>query len=104
MLTFNHVLNTFRRSNTSLLLRWNRGCQLKKPKNISDQLHRLMLSDVRNLSAFGKNITFVCGRSVQGITNQDDYVRTTPAKESVDMELWNLIYLPGLWYVVNCHT
>lgn len=58
MLTFNHVLNTFRRSNTSLLAKVESEDAIAKEthKNISGLSYRLMPSDNWNLSVFGNII------------------------------------------------
>ena len=56
MLTFNHVLNTFSRSNTSLLAKEEQSDAIAKEtrKNISGVSYRLMPSDRWNVSAFAK--------------------------------------------------
>lgn len=64
MLTFNHVLNTFSRSNTSLLAKEEQSDAIAKEtrKNISGVSYRLMPSETWNLSVFGKYYNqFVAG-------------------------------------------
>ena len=55
-LTFNHVLNAFSRSNTSLLAKEEQSDAIAKEtrKNISGLSYRLMPSEDWNLSVFGK--------------------------------------------------
>lgn len=85
MLTFNHVLNTFRRSNTSLLAKMESEDAIAKEthKNISGLSYRLMPSDNWNLSVFGKYYSLYVAGPMATTTNQDDYVRTTRNMNSI---------------------
>ena len=85
MLTFNHVLNTFRRSNTSLLAKVESEDAIAKEthKNISGLSYRLMPSDNWNLSVFGKYYSLYVAGPMATTTNQDDYVRTTRNMNSI---------------------
>lgn len=77
--TFNHVLNTFHRSNTSLLTTEEMTDAIAKEtrKNISGLSYRLMPSEHWNISAFGKYYNqFVAGPMATSV-NQDEYVRNT---------------------------
>lgn len=77
--TFNHVLNTFHRSNTSLLTTEETTDAIAKEtrKNISGLSYRLMPSEHWNFSAFGKYYNqFVAGPMATSV-NQDEYVRNT---------------------------
>lgn len=77
--TFNHVLNTFHRSNTSLLTTEEMTDAIAKEtrKNISGLSYRLMPSEHWNFSAFGKYYNqFVAGPMATSV-NQDEYVRNT---------------------------
>lgn len=77
--TFNHVLNAFRRSNTSLLAKESQTDAIAKQtrKNISGLSYRLMPSEHWNLSVFGKYYNQYVAGPIATTTNQDDYVRTT---------------------------
>lgn len=78
-ITFNHVLNTFHRSNTSLLTTEEMTDAIAKEtrKNISGLSYRLMPSEHWNFSAFGKYYNqFVAGPMATSV-NQDEYVRNT---------------------------
>ena len=79
MLTFNHVLNTFSRSNTSLLAKEEQSDAIAKEtrKNISGVSYRLMPSETWNLSVFGKYYNQFVAGPVATDANQNDYVRTT---------------------------
>lgn len=85
MLTFNHVLNTFRRSNTSLLAKVETEDAIAKEtrKNISGLSYRLMPSDKWNLSVFGKYYDLYVAGPMATSTAQDDYVRTTRSINSL---------------------
>ena len=99
MLTFNHVLNTFSRSNTSLLAKEEQSDAIAKEtrKNISGVSYRLMPSETWNLSVFGKYyIQFVAG-PVATDANQNDYVRTTRSVNSIGYGAAGTYFiLPGL--------
>ena len=99
MLTFNHVLNTFSRSNTSLLAKEEQSDAIAKEtrKNISGVSYRLMPSETWNLSVFGKyNNQFVAG-PVATDANQNDYVRTTRSVSSIGYGAAGTYFiLPGL--------
>ena len=82
--TFNHVLNTFHRSNTSLLAAEEMKSAIAKEtrKNISGLSYRLMPSEHWNFSAFGKYYSqFVAGPMATSST-QDEYVRKTRSVNS----------------------
>lgn len=99
MLTFNHVLNTFRRSNTSLLAKMESEDAIAKEthKNISGLSYRLMPSDNWNLSVFGKYYSLYVGGPMATTTNQDDYVRTTRNMNSIGYGAAGTYFiLPGL--------
>lgn len=99
MLTFNHVLNTFSRSNTSLLAKEEQSDAIAKEtrKNISGVSYRLMPSETWNLSVFGKYYNqFVVG-PVATDANQNDYVRTTRSVSSIGYGAAGTYFiLPGL--------
>lgn len=99
MLTFNHVLNTFSRSNTSLLAKEEQSDAIAKEtrKNISGVSYRLMPSETWNLSVFGKYYNqFVAGPVVTD-ANQNDYVRTTRSVNSIGYGAAGTYFiLPGL--------
>lgn len=99
MLTFNHVLNTFRRSNTSLLAKMESEDAIAKEthKNISGLSYRLMPSDNWNLSVFGKYYSLYVAGPMATTTNQDDYVRTTRNMNSIGYGAAGTYFiLPGL--------
>ena len=99
MLTFNHVLNTFRRSNTSLLAKMESEDAIAKEthKNISGLSCRLMPSDNWNLSVFGKYYSLYVAGPMATTTNQDDYVRTTRNMNSIGYGAAGTYFiLPGL--------
>ena len=85
MLTFNHVLNTFHRSNTSLLAKEEQKDAIAKEtrKNISGLSYRLMPSEKWNLSVFGKYYDQFVAGPIATTTNQDKYVRTTRSINSM---------------------
>ena len=85
MLTFNHVLNTFSRSNTSLLAKEEQSDAIAKEtrKNISGVSYRLMPSETWNLSVFGKYYNQFVAGPVATDANQNDYVRTTRSVNSI---------------------
>lgn len=83
-LTFNHVLSTFERSNTSLLAVEEQADAIAKQtrKNISGLSYRLMPSDRWNLSVFGKYYRqYVAGPMAEDDTGSN-YVRTTRSVDS----------------------
>ena len=85
MLTFNHVLNTFHRSNTSLLAKEEQKDAIAKEtrKNISGLSYRLMPSEKWNLSVFGKYYDQFVAGPIATTTNQDQYARTTRSINSM---------------------
>lgn len=99
MLTFNHVLNTFSRSNTSLLAKEERSDAIAKEtrKNISGVSYRLMPSETWNLSVFGKYYNQFVAGPVATDANQNDYVRTTRSVSSIGYGAAGTYFiLPGL--------
>lgn len=99
LFTLNHVLNTFHRSNTSLLAKEEQKDAIAKEtrKNISGLSYRLMPSDSWNISVFGKFYDqFVAGPMATN-TNQSDYVRTTRSVNSMGYGAAGTYFiLPGL--------
>lgn len=77
--TFNHVINTFRRSNQSLLNEDSEANAIPKEtrKNISGLSYRLMPTEHWNLSVFGKYYNQFIAGPVATSSAQDDYIRTT---------------------------
>lgn len=99
MLTFNHVLNTFSRSNTSLLAKEEQSDAIAKEtrKNISGVSYRLMPSETWNLSVFGKYYNQFVAGPVATDANQNDYVRTTRSVSSIGYgAAGTYLILPGL--------
>lgn len=99
MLTFNHVLNTFSRSNTSLLAKEEQADAIAKEtrKNISGVSYRLMPSETWNLSVFGKYYNQFVAGPVATDANQNDYVRTTRSVNSIGYGAAGTYFiLPGL--------
>ena len=99
MLTFNHVLNTFSRSNTSLLAKEEQSDAIAKEtrKNISGVSYRLMPSESWNLSVFGKYYNQFVAGPVATDANQNDYVRTTRSVNSIGYGAAGTYFiLPGL--------
>lgn len=99
MLTFNHVLNTFSRSNTSLLAKEEQSDAIAKDtrKNISGVSYRLMPSETWNLSVFGKYYNQFVAGPVATDANQNDYVRTTRSVSSIGYGAAGTYFiLPGL--------
>ena len=99
MLTFNHVLNTFSRSNTSLLAKEEQSDAITKEtrKNISGVSYRLMPSETWNLSVFGKYYNQFVAGPVATDANQNDYVRTTRSVSSIGYGAAGTYFiLPGL--------
>lgn len=99
MLTFNHVLNTFSRSNTSLLAKEEQSDAIAKEtrKNISGVSYRLMPSETWNLSVFGKYYNQLVAGPVATDANQNDYVRTTRSVSSIGYGAAGTYFiLPGL--------
>lgn len=76
--TFNHVLNTFTRSNTSLLTVEETTDPIRKEtrKNISGLSYRFMPSERWNASVFGKYYNQYVAGPIATTSNQDDFVRT----------------------------
>ena len=84
MLTFNHVLSTFQRDNTSLLAVEEQTDAIAKQtrKNISGLSYRLMPSEKWNFSAFGKYYRqYVAGPMAEDDTGSN-YVRTSRTVDS----------------------
>lgn len=79
MFTLNHVLNSFRRSNKSLLNEDSEANAIPKEtrKNISGLSYRLMPMENWNVSVFGKYYNQFIAGPVATSTAQDDYIRTT---------------------------
>lgn len=99
MLTFNHVLNTFSRSNTFLLAKEEQSDAIAKEtrKNISGVSYRLMPSETWNLSVFGKYYNQFVAGPVATDANQNDYVRTTRSVSSIGYGAAGTYFiLPGL--------
>ena len=99
MLTFNHVLNTFSRSNTSLLAKEEQSDAIAKEtrKNMSGVSYRLMPSETWNLSVFGKYYNQFVAGPVATDANQNDYVRTTRSVSSIGYGAAGTYFiLPGL--------
>ena len=99
MMTFNHVLNTFSRSNTSLLAKEEQSDAIAKEtrKNISGVSYRLMPSETWNLSVFGKYYNQFVAGPVATDANQNDYVRTTRSVSSIGYGAAGTYFiLPGL--------
>lgn len=99
MLTFNHVLNTFSRSNTSLLAKEEQSDAIAKEtrKNISGVSYRLMPSETWSLSVFGKYYNQFVAGPVATDANQNDYVRTTRSVNSIGYGAAGTYFiLPGL--------
>ena len=99
MLTFNLVLNTFSRSNTSLLAKEEQSDAIAKEtrKNISGVSYRLMPSETWNLSVFGKYYNQFVAGPVATDANQNDYVRTTRSVSSIGYGAAGTYFiLPGL--------
>lgn len=99
MLTFNHVLNTFSRSNTSLFAKEEQSDAIAKEtrKNISGVSYRLMPSETWNLSVFGKYYNQFVAGPVATDANQNDYVRTTRSVSSIGYGAAGTYFiLPGL--------
>lgn len=98
-LTFNHVLNAFRRSNTSLLAKEpsSDGIAKETRKNISGISYRLMPAENWNLSVFSKYYHQYVAGPIATTTNQDDYVRTTRSVSSLGYGAAGTYFiLPGL--------
>lgn len=77
--TFNHVLNAFRRSNTSLLDADEVENAIAKEtrKNISGLSYRLMPREHWNVSVFGKYYNQFIAGPIAETSAQDSYIRTT---------------------------
>lgn len=77
--TFNHVMNTFHRSNRSLLDRDSEANAIPKEtrKNISGLSYRLMPSEHWNVSVFGKYYNQYIAGPIAKSTAQDEYIRIT---------------------------
>ena len=77
LFTFNHVLNTFRRSNTSLLANIAASDAIAKDtrKNISGFSYRLMPSEKWNFSVFAKYYDQYVAGPMATNANNDNFVR-----------------------------
>lgn len=83
--TFNHVLNSFRRSNQSLLNEDSEVNAIRKEtrKNISGLSYRLMPSEHWNVSVFGKYYNQFIAGPVAKTTAQDEYIRITNSVDAM---------------------
>ncbi len=83
--TLNHVLNAFRRSNTSLLTKEEVEDAIAKQtrKHITGLSYRLMPSERWNLSAFAKHYALYVAGPMATTTNAEEYVRTTRSLSSI---------------------
>ena len=98
-LTFNHVLNTFSRSNTSLLTKEEMTDAIDKEtrKNISGLSYRLMPSEHWNLSVFGKYYNQYVAGPMATSSTQTEFVRTSRNVNSVGYGAAGTYFvLPGL--------
>lgn len=76
--TFNHVLNSFKRANRSILNASSEDAIAKETrKNISGLSYRLMPSEHWNVSAFGKYYHQFIAGPIATSTAQDEYTRIT---------------------------
>lgn len=84
VLTFNHVLNTFRRDNTSLLAAEEQKDPIAKEtrKNISGLSYRLMPSERWNFSAFGKYYRQYVAGPIAETETGSNFVRTSRTVDS----------------------
>lgn len=99
MVTFNHVLNAFRRSNTSLLANVPQDDAIAKEtrKNISGLSYRLMPSEKWNFSVFGKYYHQFVGGPMAIDANQSNFERTTRSVSSFGYGAAGTYFiLPGL--------
>lgn len=97
--TFNHVLNAFSRSNTSLLTKEAVSDAIAKEtrKNISGLSYRLMPSEHWNFSVFGKYYNQYVAGPMATNANKDDYERTTRSVSSMGYGAAGTYFiLPGL--------
>lgn len=97
--TFNHVLNAFSRSNTSLLAKEATTDAIGKEtrKNISGLSYRLMPAEHWNFSVFGKYYNQFVAGPVATNANQDNYERTTRSVSSMGYGAAGTYFiLPGL--------
>lgn len=85
LFTFNHVLNSFHRSNRSLLDKDSEANAIPKEtrKNISGLSYRLMPSEHWNLSVFGKYYNQFIAGPLATSTAQDNYTRTTNSVNAI---------------------
>ena len=83
-LTFNHVLSTFQRDNTSLLAAEEQTDAIAKQtrKNISGLSYRLMPSENWNLSVFGKYYRQYVAGPMAETSTASNYVRTSRTVDS----------------------
>lgn len=98
-LTFNHVLNAFSRSNTSLLAKEEQTDAIAKEtrKNISGLSYRLIPAENWNFSLFGKYYYQYVAGPVATTANQDDYLRTARSVGSAGYGAAGTYFiLPGL--------
>lgn len=99
MFTFNHVLNTFQRTNTSLLTNEEMTDAIDKEtrKNISGLSYRLMPSEHWNFSVFGKYYNQYVAGPMATDQNQNEFVRTSRTMSSMGYGAAGTYFvLPGL--------
>jgi outer membrane cobalamin receptor len=78
-ITVNHVVNTFRRSNTNLLYAEPLTDPIAKvtTKNITGLSYRIMTSRVWNVTAFGKYYSQYVSGPIATTSNSEEYVKTS---------------------------
>ncbi len=78
-ITVNHVVNTFRRSNTNLLYAEPLTDPIAKvtTKNITGVSYRIMTSRVWNVTAFGKYYSQYVSGPIATTSNSEEYVKTS---------------------------
>lgn len=99
MFTFNHVLNTFQRTNTSLLTNEEMTDAIDKEtrKNISGLSYRLMPSEHWNFSVFGKYYNQHVAGPMATDENQNEFVRTSRTMSSLGYGAAGTYFvMPGL--------
>ena len=97
MLTFNHVLNTFKRNSRSLLTgeATDGAIAMETRKNISGLSYRLMLSERWNVTAFGKHYSQFVAGPLATDANSTTFVRTSRKLQS-----WGY-GAAGTWFVTR---
>ncbi len=95
--TFNHVLNHFRRSNTSLLTKEAVEDAIAKEtrKHISGLSYRLMPSENWNLSVFGKFYALHVAGPMATTENAEAFLRTSRSLRSAGYGAAGTYFLPG---------